>query len=390
MRCSAVSSRIGLRSLATLYEQNVPPSSGSSTALKPGVRLREEQNNVQVVGEEVKGSEGPHYQDQQPGSHPLTDLTGGWTMMNPIYTEAELDCVKVVGRQPITAADKMAHGVVKTLRRLFDFFTGYKDKPVPTEVFIDGAPSIEAVQKLRQQGILLSDKNWLLRIILLESIAGVPGMVGGTLRHLRSLRLLRRDGGWIHTLLEEAENERMHLLTFMTISQPTLLTRALVLGAQGAFYNAFFLTYLLSPKTAHRFVAALEEEAVRTYTHCIHDIERGLVPEWKDQPAPSIAVDYWRLPSSATLLDVVRAVRADEATHRFVNHSLADLDQKHDFNPFALGEASAEVRGTKFGFTRDESAEFARQSQRRLAEERLALQAQVKTQAKIEAPAAHA
>ena len=125
-------------------------------------------------------------------------------------------------------------------------------------------------------------------------------------------------------------------------------------------------------------------------THCIHDIERGLVPEWKDQPAPSIAVDYWRLPSSATLLDVVRAVRADEATHRFVNHSLADLDQKHDFNPFALGEASAEVRGTKFGFTRDESAEFARQSQRRLAEERLALQAQVKTQAKIEAPAAHA
>ena len=62
MRCSVVSSRIGLRSLATLYEQNVPPSSGSSTALKPGVRLREEQNNVQVVGEEVKGSEGPHYQ----------------------------------------------------------------------------------------------------------------------------------------------------------------------------------------------------------------------------------------------------------------------------------------------------------------------------------------
>jgi len=50
----------------------------------------------------------------------------------------------------------------------------------------------------------------------------------------------------------------------MTISKPTLLTRALVLGAQGAFYNAFFLTYLLSPKTAHRFVAALEEEAVRT------------------------------------------------------------------------------------------------------------------------------
>ena len=77
-----------------------------------------------------------------------------------------------------------------THRRLFDFFSGYKDRPVPSEVFANGAPSIEAVQKLRQQGVLLSDKNWLLRIILLESIAGVPGMVGGTLRHLRSLRLL--------------------------------------------------------------------------------------------------------------------------------------------------------------------------------------------------------
>jgi ubiquinol oxidase len=48
------------------------------------------------------------------------------------------------------------------------------------------------VAELRSKGLVLSDKNWLLRIILLESIAGVPGMVGGTLRHLRSLRLLVR------------------------------------------------------------------------------------------------------------------------------------------------------------------------------------------------------
>lgn len=70
----------------------------------------------------------------------------------------------------------------------------------------------------------------------------------------------------------------------------------------------------------------------------MHDIELGLVPEWENVPAPRIAIDYWRLPTTATLVDVIRAVRADEATHRFVNHSLADLDQKRDFNPFALGE----------------------------------------------------
>ena len=36
--------------------------------------------------------------------------------MNPIYTDAELDTVKVVGRTPVTLADKAAHGAVKTLR----------------------------------------------------------------------------------------------------------------------------------------------------------------------------------------------------------------------------------------------------------------------------------
>lgn len=72
------------------------------------------------------------------------------------------------------------------------------------------------------------------------------------------------------------------------------------------------------------------------------------------------------MPSSATLLDVIRAVRADEATHRFVNHSLANLDQKRDFNPFAIGEPGAETRGKSWGFTREESKEFAKQSQEQL------------------------
>lgn len=293
----------------------------------------------------------------------MTHDHGNWTMMNPIYTEPELDCVKVVGREPVTVGDKAAHGMVKMLRRLFDMFSGYIAKDVPASVLKENP---NAIAELRKSGELLSDKDWMTRIILLESIAGVPGMVGGTLRHLRSLRLLRRDGGWIHTLLEEAENERMHLLTFLTVAQPGWFTRALVMAGQGVFYPMFFLTYLVAPKLAHRFVGALEEEAVRTYSHCINDVEKGFVPEWTDKPAPQIAIDYWRLKPNASLLDVIKAVRADEATHRFVNHSLADLDQTRDFNPFALAEAPAEIRGTKFGFTRDESAQFAVESQRKL------------------------
>lgn len=146
----------------------------------------------------------------------------------------------------------------------------------------------------------------------------------------------KHDEGWIHTLLEDAENERMHLMTFMSLRKASRWLRVCVLGAQGVFFNAFFLGYLISPKTAHRFVGYLEEEAVFTYTRCITDIEQGRFPEWKDKPAPAIAIDCWRLSQDATMLDVVKAVRADEATHRFINHSLANLERIDDMNPFFL------------------------------------------------------
>ncbi|WVO17012.1 alternative oxidase, mitochondrial [Cryptococcus depauperatus] len=354
-----------IRSLSfSLSSWNKSGNGKASLSLRPAQREAEEKAPGSVVGFEGKGVEGPHYQDQA-SVNILTNssTTGAWTLFNPIYTERELDSVKVVTRPPITVGDKAAHRLVSFFRKCFDSVTGYTPYEIPKSILKEKPIPIK---ELRAQGKLLSDQAWLFRIIFLESIAGVPGMVGGTLRHLKSMRLLKRDGGWIHTLLEEAENERMHLLTFMTVAQPGLFTRALVIIAQGVFYNAFFLTYLISPKIAHRFVAALEEEAVRTYSHCISDIEAGLVPEWQERPAPQIAIDYWRLPSNATLLDVIRAVRADEATHRFVNHSLANLDQKKDFNPFALSEASAEERGFKWGFTRDESAKFVQEQQQKL------------------------
>jgi ubiquinol oxidase len=159
------------------------------------------------------------------------------------------------------------------------------------------------------------------RAVVLETVAAVPGMVGATLNHLKSLRRMRDDHGWIHTLLAEAENERMHLMTFIEIAKPNLFERLLVLLAQGVFYNAFFLLYLVSPKTAHRVVGYFEEEAVISYTHYLAEIDAGRHP---NLPAPAIAVAYWKLPEDARLRDVVLAVRADEAGHRDVNHGFAD------------------------------------------------------------------
>jgi ubiquinol oxidase len=146
-------------------------------------------------------------------------------------------------------------------------------------------------------------------------------MVGAALNHLKCLRRMCDDRGWIRTLLDEAENERMHLMTFIEIAKPNLFERLLVLFVQGAFYNAFFLLYLFSPKTAHRIVGYFEEEAVISYTSYLAEIDAG---RHANVAAPAIAKRYWQLPDDATLRDVVIVVRADEANHRDVNHGFAN------------------------------------------------------------------
>jgi ubiquinol oxidase len=159
------------------------------------------------------------------------------------------------------------------------------------------------------------------RAVVLETVAAVPGMVGGALQHLRALRRMESDHGWIRTLLDEAENERMHLMTFIHIARPSAIERLLVLLAQGVFYNLFFLLYLVSPKTAHRVVGYFEEEAVYSYTEYLEGVDQGVYP---NVAAPRIAIDYWKLAPDARLREVIIAVRADEAHHRDVNHGFAD------------------------------------------------------------------
>lgn len=159
------------------------------------------------------------------------------------------------------------------------------------------------------------------RAVVLETVAAVPGMVGATLNHLKCLRRMCDDRGWIKTLMDEAENERMHLMTFIEVAKPNLFERAMVLIAQGVFYNFFFLLYLASPRTAHRVVGYFEEEAVISYTHYLAEIDEG---RSENVPAPEIAKRYWGLPDDARLRDVVLVVRADEAHHRDVNHGFAN------------------------------------------------------------------
>ena len=160
------------------------------------------------------------------------------------------------------------------------------------------------------------------RAVVLETVAAVPGMVGGALQHLKSLRSMKSDDGWIKVLLDEAENERMHLMTFIEIAKPNAFERLMIVVAQGLFYNLFFLLYLFSAKTAHRLVGYFEEEAVYSYSEYLNGVESG---KYENIAAPQIAINYWNLGQDARLSDVIMAVRNDEMNHRDVNHHFATL-----------------------------------------------------------------
>jgi ubiquinol oxidase len=160
------------------------------------------------------------------------------------------------------------------------------------------------------------------RAVVLETVAAVPGMVGGALQHLKSLRRMKSDDGWIKVLLDEAENERMHLMTFIEIAKPNAFERLMIVVAQGLFYNLFFLLYSFSAKTAHRLVGYFEEEAVYSYSEYLNGVERG---KYENITAPQIAINYWNLGQDARLSDVIMAVRNDEMNHRDVNHHFATL-----------------------------------------------------------------
>tara|TARA_B100001057_G_scaffold304822_1_gene304974 strand:- start:3389 stop:4033 length:645 start_codon:yes stop_codon:yes gene_type:complete len=160
------------------------------------------------------------------------------------------------------------------------------------------------------------------RAVVLETIAGVPGIVAGMLIHLRSLRSMQTGyGAQIREMLAEAENERMHLMFFIEIAKPNAFERILVIAAQGVFMTFYLFMYIFFPKTSHRMIGYFEDEAVKSYTEYLNLVESGKVINIR---APKIAIDYYNLHKDAQLSDLITCVRADEMHHAEVNHSYAD------------------------------------------------------------------
>jgi ubiquinol oxidase len=160
------------------------------------------------------------------------------------------------------------------------------------------------------------------RAVVLETVAGVPGMVAGMWLHFKSLRKMKTGyGPDIREMLAEAENERMHLMFFIEIAKPNIFERFLVLVAQFVFMIFYFIIYVVSYRLAHRMIAYFEEEAVRSYTDYLTMVENG---EVSNVPAPELAIKYYNLEKTARLSDLIKCVRADELHHSKINHQYAD------------------------------------------------------------------
>eukprot|EP01032_Pedospumella_encystans_P008527 gene8527-10112_t len=234
---------------------------------------------------------------------------------NHIWSAEEIrdELQSLYRHKPVTLSDKIMKFVMISLYRTFNYVTGYEE----------GNASVKSVE-------------W--RLIVLESVAGVPGFVAAACRHFRSLRRLDRDQGWIATLLEEAENERMHLLVCMRMFQASWLTRAMVIVAQFTVTPFLVMVHLIHPQSMHRFVGYLEETACHTYASIIEQTQRPgtqLHAGWTNLPAPDIAINYWKLPKDAKWVDALKCIFADECHHRDVNHTFAELPQT-EANPFVL------------------------------------------------------
>jgi hypothetical protein len=225
----------------------------------------------------------------------------GYKFPHAVYKLNEVEKVTVSHQPPDDIQSKIGLGLITLIRGMYDKATGFPHR--------------------------MTKEKFIKRVCMLETVAAVPGMVGGSIRHYKSLRKWRYDLGWIHTLMEEAENERTHLQAFLDIGMPSSLFK---LGASVTcriFKWFYTLLYMISPITCHRAVGYLEEQAVISYTKILDEIDKpnGILTDWKTLPCPKIGVSYWKLPSNATVRDLILVIRADEVIHREVNHYLADI-----------------------------------------------------------------
>lgn len=92
-----------------------------------------------------------------------------------------METLKIQHFKPERISDWMAFWAVQSMIMMVNLLSGYYLVP-------------------------MTEMKWIRRTLLMETISMIPGMVGTVCRYLRSLRLMKKDKGWIHHLIEESDN----------------------------------------------------------------------------------------------------------------------------------------------------------------------------------------
>ena len=246
-----------------------------------------------------------HLKESLPKHTMVVDLKSH-RFIHPVYNPRDVEAVEIRNDNPKGFSANYAYFSVWLLKKIFDAFT------------------------LKPQSSM-NEKKYVNRLIMLNSISAVPGFMGAMCRHLKSLRTLKKDYGWINHLISEADNERMHLFMFLHMTKPTFAMKATIFSAQFIFSSLFFASYMISPKYCHKFMEYFQNQAVKTYAECLDAIENGPLSKWDTTPAPQEAIEYYELPSDATLKDMILAIRADAAISREIHRYYTKLPYEIEF-----------------------------------------------------------
>ena len=164
-------------------------------------------------------------------------------------------------------------------------------------------------------------KYFIYYLLFLETFARSSSAAASQWIHLKCLQKVKYDRDWIKILTNQAENERIHLITIIEIIQPKLFVRLLIIFGQITYQILYLFLYIIFPRTAHRFIGYSREESARDYNNYLEHLENDVSLNIN---ASQISIKHWNLDSKAKLIDVVKLISKDKMNHATINHKVAD------------------------------------------------------------------
>jgi ubiquinol oxidase len=169
------------------------------------------------------------------------------------------------------------------------------------------------------------------RFYVLETVARVPYFAYLSVLHLYETVGFWRKADWLKVHFAESWNELHHLLIMEELGGSKHWgDRFLAQHAALLYYWVVVALYLVAPRSAYHFMELVEGHAYHTYDTFVQQHEAEL----KAQPAPQVAISYYRdgdlymfdefqtgrtpeerRPIVNNLYDVFMAIRDDESEH---------------------------------------------------------------------------